>query len=89
GRTLILREVEKQRTPTMVREEVEALSVSEELLHSYLSRIEEEPLSSVLEVLRKFGIQDLHDVYKILKKHGLVVLWKSLDQSQAIVKRIY
>ncbi|MEM4653543.1 MAG: DUF790 family protein [Candidatus Nezhaarchaeales archaeon] len=86
---LILREVEKQRTPTMAREEVEALSVSEELLHSYLSRIEEEPLSSVLEVLRKFGIQDLHDVYKILKKHGLVVLWKSLDRSQAIVKRIY
>lgn len=84
----VLRELEKQKI-IVSRGESEVHPVDEKLLHSYLSRIEEEPLKNVLEVLRRFGIQDIQDVHKILKKHGFVILWKSLDQSQAIVKRVY
>lgn len=83
----VLRELERQRI-LVACEEGEVKPINEELLRSYLSKIEEEPLKNVLEVLRKFGIQDIQEAHKILRKHGLSILWKSLDQSQAIVKRV-
>ncbi|MEM4576504.1 MAG: DUF790 family protein [Candidatus Nezhaarchaeales archaeon] len=83
----VLRELEKQ--TIMPRKEGESQQVDEENLRSFLLRIEEEPLKNVLEVLRKFGIQDIREAHKILKKHGFTILWRSLDNSEAIVKRVY
>jgi predicted nuclease of restriction endonuclease-like RecB superfamily len=84
----VLRELEKRKA-VAIREESLPRLADEEELRMYLSKIEEEPLKRVLEVLKGFDIQDMHEVQRILRKHGLVIVWKSLDQSEAIVKRLY
>jgi predicted nuclease of restriction endonuclease-like RecB superfamily len=84
----VLRELEKRKV-VVVHEESLPRLVNEEELYAYLSKIEEEPLKRVLEVLKGFGIQDTREAQKVLRKHGLVILWKSLDQSEAIVKKLY
>jgi predicted nuclease of restriction endonuclease-like RecB superfamily len=84
----VLRELERRRA-VAVHEESPPRLAGEEELRAYLSKIEEEPLRRVLEVLKGFGVQDVHEAQRILKKHGLVIVWKSLDQSEAIVKRLY
>ncbi len=84
----VLRELEKRKV-VAAREEGLARPVSEEELRAYLSKIEERPLKEVLEVLRGFGIRDAYEAQRILKRHGLVIVWRSLDQSDAIVKRLY
>lgn len=84
----VLRELERQQVIAQCTGD-ESRRIDEENLRSFLLGIEEEPLRNVLEGLRKFGIQDIREAHKILKKHGLVILWKSLDNSEAIVKRVY
>jgi len=84
----VLRELEKRKAAER-REEGLPRPTDEAGLRAYLSRIEEEPLKKVLEVLKDFGIQDMYEAQKILRRHGLVIVWRSLDQSDAIVKRLY
>jgi len=84
----VLRELEKRKAVER-REEGLPRPTDEEGLRAYLSRIEEEPLKKVLEILKDFGIQDMYEAQKILRKYGLVIVWRSLDQSDAIVKRLY
>ena len=84
----VLRELEKRKVVER-REESLPKPADEEELRAYLSRIEEEPLKKVLEVLKGFGVEDMHEVQKILRRHGLVIVWRSLDQSDAAVKRLY
>ena len=84
----VLRELEKRKA-VVVCEEGPRRPVEEEELRAYLSKIEEEPLKKVLDVLKSLGVQDAYEAQKILRKHGLVIVWKSLDQSDAIVKRLY
>lgn len=88
----VLRELEGQRGMIMPREEKAEHPLSridEKAITSYLSKIQEEPLQNVLNTLRTFGVQDLQEANKILRRHGLVIVWKGLDQSKAMVKRIY
>ncbi|MHC1627948.1 MAG: DUF790 family protein [Candidatus Nezhaarchaeales archaeon] len=86
----ILRELEKQKGMIILKE-IEPLprQIDERAIASYLSKIEEESLQNVLNTLKTFGIRDFQEAHKILRKHGLIIVWKGLDQSKAIVKRIY
>ncbi|MCS7139812.1 MAG: DUF790 family protein [Candidatus Nezhaarchaeota archaeon] len=58
-----------------------------EAIASYLLGIKEEPLQSVINTLRTLGVRDLEDAYRIIKEHGLTIVWRGLDPSKAIVKR--
>jgi len=84
----VLRELEKRKV-VVVHEEGLPRPADEEELRAYLSKIEEEPLKRVLEVLKGFGIQDMYEAQRVLRSHGLVIVWRSLDPSDAIVKRLY
>ena len=86
----ILRELEKQRGMITPKESKSPLDqIDEKAIASYLSKIQEESLQNVLNTLKTFGVQDLQEANKILRRYGLVIVWKGLDQSKAIVKRIY
>ena len=65
------------------------VQVDEKAVASYLSKIVEEPLQKVLEDLKAFGVQDFQEAYRLLRRHGLIVMWRGLDQSKAVVKRMY
>ncbi|MDI9619481.1 MAG: DUF790 family protein [Candidatus Nezhaarchaeota archaeon] len=62
--------------------------VDEDAVANYLSGIREEPLVKVLERLKAFGLEDPREIFNTLKMRGLTVIWRGLDQSEAVVKRV-
>ncbi|RLF12601.1 MAG: hypothetical protein DRJ62_02250 [Thermoprotei archaeon] len=83
-------EAKQPTTPSSPERLVETplVEVSLDEVSSYLSSIGEEPLEKVLSELRARGVSNEQEAYRLIRSHGLMVLWRGLDPSKAVVKRV-